>query len=140
MKYLLDTCVISALAARQPNPVVVQWIDALDEERLYLSVITIGEIAKGVQKLPDSKRRDTLARWLQEDLLLRFRDRILPIDITTMLVWGKLAATLEKQGKPMPAVDSLIAAIALQGGLALVTRNEQNFEHSGVTVINPWKG
>ena len=139
MRYLLDTCVISELVARHPNPGVVQWIDAIDEERLCLCVISIGEIIKGIEKLPDSRRKDVLVRWLHEDLLPRFRDRILPIDTQTMLVWGKLVATLEKQGQKMPAIDSLVAAIALQGDLNLVTRNESDFKASGVSVINPWK-
>ena len=138
MKYLLDTCVLSELVARQPDPGVVQWIDDKDKERLYLSVISIGEIAKGIQKLPDSRHKDTLGRWLKEDLLIRFRDRILSIDTHTMLTWGELVATLEKQGRPMPAIDSLVAAIALQEDLILVTRNEADFEASRLTVINPW--
>lgn len=139
MRYLLDTCVISELVARQPDPNVVQWIDDLDEDRLYLSVISIGEIKKGIEKLAESRRKDLLAKWLAEDLLMRFRDRILPIDTQVMLAWGAFVADMDKQGQRMPAMDSLIAAIVLQGELSLVTRNEDDFESSGVTVINPWK-
>ena len=138
MRYLLDTCVIWELVSRQPHPGVVDWIDGIDEERLFLSVISIGEINKGIQKLPDSRRKDKLIGWLGDDLLIRFRDRILPIDIQTMLTWGELAASLDKQGRPMPAIDSLIAAITLQGGLTLVTRNEDDFKHAGLAVLNPW--
>ena len=138
MKYLLDTCVVSELVARHPDPGVVQWIDGVDEERLYLCVIAIGEITKGIEKLADSTRKDGLARWLQEDLMLRFRERILPIDTQTMLVWGKLVANLEEQGQKMPAIDSLVAAIALQGDLNLVTRNVSDFSASGVAIVNPW--
>ena len=140
MRYLLDTCVISELVAMQPDSRLVQWIDAMDEERLYLSVISIGEIKKGIEKLPDSSCRSALEQWLEDDLFLRFRDKILPIDTQVMLAWGELAATLERQGKSMPAMDSLIAAIALQGKLNLVTRNEDDFVYSGVPVINPWQG
>jgi predicted nucleic acid-binding protein len=138
MSFLLDTCVISELVAKQPNPAVVQWVDSIDENLLFLSAITIGEIKRGIEKLPDSSRKSALEDWLEDDLLIRFRDRILSIDAAVMLVWGQLAADLEKEGKPMPAVDSLIAATCLQGKLDLVTRNESDFVHSGVTVINPW--
>ena len=139
MRYLLDTCVISELVARQPDHGVVRWVDSIDEEGLFLSAITIGEIKKGVERLPDSGRRSALAEWLEDDLLIRFKDRILPIDTQVMLVWGELTADLEKQGRRMPAMDSLIAAIALQGRLDLVTRNEGDFAYSSVVVINPWQ-
>jgi toxin FitB len=139
MTFLLDTCVISELAAKQPNLHVVRWVDSMDEDKLFLSAITIGEIKRGIEKLADSNRKSALAEWLEGDLLIRFTDRILPIDTPVMLVWGQLTADLEKQGRRMPAIDSLIAATCLQGGLDLVTRNEGDFVHSGVTVINPWK-
>ena len=139
MTFLLDTCVISELVAKQPNLRVVQWVDSIDEDKLFLSAITIGEIKRGIEKLADSGRKSALAEWLEGDLLIRFTDRILPIDVPVMLVWGQLAADLEKQGRRMPAIDSLIAATCLQGGLDLVTRNESDFAHSGVTVVNPWE-
>ena len=138
MSFLLDTCVISELVAEQPNTAVVHWVDSIDENMLFLSAITIGEIKRGIEKLPDSSRKSALEDWLESDLLIRFRDKILSIDAAVMLVWGQLAADLEKQGKPMPAIDSLIAATCLQGKLDLVTRNEGDFVHSGVSVINPW--
>jgi toxin FitB len=138
MTFLLDTCVISELVARQPNPAVVQWVDSVDEDKLFLSAITIGEIKRGIEKLADSTRKRLLQEWLEDDLFIRFRDKILPIDTAVMLVWGQLAADLEKQGERMPAIDSLIAATCLQRRLDLVTRNEGGFAHSGVTVINPW--
>jgi tRNA(fMet)-specific endonuclease VapC len=139
MTLLLDTCVISELVAKQPNPRVVQWVDNIAEDKLFLSAITIGEIKRGIEKLTDSSRKSALAEWLEGDLLIRFTDRILPINIPVMLVWGQLIANLEKQGRPMPAIDSLIAATCLQGRFDLVTRNESDFVHSGVTVINPWE-
>jgi predicted nucleic acid-binding protein len=138
MKFLLDTCVVSEFIAKQPDSGLVEWIDSQAEEKLYLSVISIGEIKKGIEKLPDSGRRSELTTWLEDDLLIRFKDRILPIDVNVMLVWGSLTANLEQQGRTMTAIDSLIAAIAIQGELDLVTRNETDFEHSGVPVINPW--
>jgi predicted nucleic acid-binding protein len=139
MTFLLDTCVISELIAKQPNLRVVQWVDSIDEDKLFLSALTIGEIKRGIEKLANSSRKSALAEWLEDDLLIRFTDRILPIDIPVMLVWGQLTADLEKQGRRMPAIDSLIAATCLQGKLDLVTRNESDFAHSGVSVINPWR-
>ena len=139
MRFLLDTCVVSELVAAQPDPGVVRWIDSVDEERLYLSAVTIGEVKKGIERLPNSRRKSALSEWLEDDLLIRFQDRILPIDTPVMLVWGELAADLEKQGRKMPAIDSLLAAIALQGKLSFVTRDEDDFASSGVAVVNPWE-
>jgi toxin FitB len=139
MRYLLDTCVISELVAREPDPGVVRWVDSVDEETLFLSSITIGEIKKGIEKLIASDRRKVLAEWLEDELLVRFKDKVLPIDTAVMLVWGKLIADLEKQGKPMPAIDSLLAATALQGGLILATRNEDDFAYCSTAGVNPWE-
>lgn len=139
MNYLLDTCVISELVAKHPNPRVVEWVDSVEEARLYLSVITIGEIRKGIEKLPDSRRRRVLEEWLSDQLLVRFAGRIVPIDTGVMLRWGQLTGALEAAGKAMPAIDSLIAAIALHGHFSLVTRNEEDFQHTGVPIVNPWK-
>ena len=139
MKYLVDTTVISELIAGQPSPKVVAWIDQLDPGTIYLSVITIGEICKGIEKLRASKRKDTIKDWLNTDLLIRFQGRIVEISVETMLLWAVLVARLEGEGKPMGAIDSLIAASALQGQFVLATRNEDDFQNTGVTVINPWK-
>ncbi|MEJ2733127.1 MAG: type II toxin-antitoxin system VapC family toxin [Anaerolineae bacterium] len=138
MTFLLDTCVISELVAKQPNLRVVQWVDSIDEGKLFLSAITVGEIKRGIERLADSSRKSALAEWLEGDLLIRFTDRILPIDVQVMLVWGQLIADLEKQGRRMPAIDSLIAATCLQEKLDLVTRNDRDFANSGVKVVNPW--
>jgi len=139
MRCLLDTCVISELIASRPDPHVVAWVNALDDEQTWLSVITLGEIKRGVARLPDSHRKERLARWLEEDLLARFHGRIADINADVMLAWGELAARLEKKGRTLPAMDSLIAAIALHGDFALVTRNERDFMDTGVQVVNPWQ-
>lgn len=139
MKYLLDTNVISELVAKQPLAKVIDWLDERDENLLYLSVITIGEIKKGIERLPDSHHKTTLRTWLTDALLLRFQGRILPLDTAVMLTWGNLTALLEQKGRKLPAMDSLIAAVALQGQLVLVTRNEADFADTGVTVLNPWQ-
>ncbi len=138
MKFLLDTNVISELVAKQPNPRVVQWIDSLDPNSVYLSVITIGELRKGIEKLPDSKRKDALRMWLNDDLLIRFSGRILALDIPVMLTWGILVGQLERTGQPLPALDSLIAALALHYWSTLATRNEGDFRAAGIALLNPW--
>lgn len=139
MRYLLDTCVVSELVARDPNQQVIDWIDGVDPEAIYLSVITIGEIRKGIEKLADSKRKSMLQQWLEDELLVRFSGRILPIDSGVMLTWGQMIGRLELSGKKMAAMDSLIAAIVSHGNLILVARNEVDFQHSGVQIVNPWK-
>jgi len=138
MTYLLDTCLISELVAKQPNQKVLDWVDAQVPETLYLSVITIGEIARGICKLTPSKRKESLTTWLNETLPNRFEHRILTIDVSTMVLWGNLVGQLEQNGRPLPAMDSLIAAIALQHSLSLVTRNEKDFTDTGFLIINPW--
>ncbi len=139
MRYLLGTNVISELIARQPNMHVVEWVDSLDPDSVYLSVITIGEIRKGITKLGPSKRQEQLLDWLNADLLVRFHEHIAEITADVMLVWGEMAGRLEKEGKPLAAIDSLIAALALAGNYVLVTRNERDFEGTGGTLFNPWQ-
>jgi tRNA(fMet)-specific endonuclease VapC len=136
---LLDTCVISELVAKQPDEKVIEWIDNIEQESVYLSVITIGEIRKGIEKLPESKRKMTLQKWLNDELLIRFRGKILAIDINAMLVWGELTGRLEVEGKKMPAMDSLIAAISIHNNCSLVTRNQDDFKYAGLTIVNPWE-
>ncbi|GAB1539058.1 type II toxin-antitoxin system VapC family toxin [Scytonema sp. NUACC21] len=139
MSYLLDTCVISELIAKQPNQQVIEWIDALNPDSVYLSVITIGEIYKGIEKLPLSKRKTELHSWLNDELLIRFSNKILAIDINVMRTWGTLNGRLELNGQRMAAIDSLIAALALHEDFTLVTRNKADFQQACVKLINPWK-
>ncbi|MFZ5883445.1 MAG: type II toxin-antitoxin system VapC family toxin [Chloroflexota bacterium] len=138
MKYLLDTCVISELVAKQPNPKVLAWIDSVDPDGVFLSVITIGEIAKGVEKLPNSKRKQELTDWLENELLIRFQDNLIELDANILMLWGKIIARLELKGQTIPAVDALIAASALERGLILVTRNVSDFDGTGVEIFDPW--
>ncbi|MFN6519380.1 MAG: type II toxin-antitoxin system VapC family toxin [Nostoc sp. CreGUA01] len=138
MSYLLDTCVISEVIAKQPNQQVLDWLDAQMPETLYLSVITIGEIAKGISKITASKRKESLTNWLNETLPDRFQQRILSVHVSTMVLWGNLVGQLEQNGRPLPLMDSLIAAIALDNSLSLVTRNEKDFAGIGVVIVNPW--
>lgn len=139
MKYLLDTCVISELISKKPNPKVVEFVDLLDPEDVYLSVITIGEITKGIERLPKSARKTNLQNWLRDDLLIRFEGNILALDTDVLMEWGRLTAKLESVGKTMPAIDSLIAATVLTKKMALITRNVSDFEETDIEILNPWK-
>jgi toxin FitB len=138
MRALLDTCVISELVSKHPDPKVVEYVDALDPEDVYLSVITIGEIVKGIEKLPSSRRKTGLQSWLNDDLLVRFEGNIVALDIDIMVEWGSITAHLESAGQAMPAIDSLIAATALAMKMTLVTRNTSDFEGADVEIVNPW--
>lgn len=138
MKYLLDTCLISELVKREPNPAVVSWLDEQDEQTLFLSVLILGELQKGVSKLPDGAKKDELQSWVTLDLVERFAGRILEIDLETALCWGRLQGEAERGGDRLPVMDALIAATAAAHGLVVVTRNEKDMERSGVRVCNPW--
>jgi predicted nucleic acid-binding protein len=138
MSYLLDTCCISELVKKNPNPDVEKWIASQDEQSMYLSVITFGELRKGIEKLPDSKKKKELSRWINEDLNKRFKNRIINITMDIANKWGEILATAEKQGRSLPAIDSLLAATALVNDLTIVTRNTQDMDGSGVDIINPW--
>lgn len=139
MRYLLDTNVVSELVARRPQPRVVEWVDARDPDEMYLSVITIGELHRGIAKLPDSERRRKLEAWVRDELVPGFRDHILTLDVEAMRAWGTLCGVLDRAGKKLPALDSLIAALAIHHDCALVTRNESDFAVAELQVINPWK-
>ncbi len=139
MSWLLDTCVISELVKPSPAASVCDWLAARDEETLFLSAITLGELEKGVAKLPASARKKTqLARWLRSELPERFSNRILPVDAQVAARWGELAGGAAARGKPLPVIDGLIAATALQHNLTVVTRNVRDFERCGVRPFNPW--
>lgn len=139
MSILLDTNVVSELVARRPDPNVISWAQSLDQEAVYLSVITIGELNRGIQKLPGSSRKKKLVNWLTGDLLVRFRDRILPLDVPVMMAWGSMVARTEAAGRKIPAIDSLIAATAAHHGLSLATRNVRDFKQTGLAIVNPWE-
>jgi tRNA(fMet)-specific endonuclease VapC len=139
MNYLLDTCVLSEFTRRKPDEKVVHWLDSIDEEKLFISVITVGEIQRGIERLPKSHRKTELLAWMNNGLLQRFGLRLLPLDAETMLQWGSLTARLEIAGRLLPVMDSLIAATALQNNLILATRNVADFLPCGMQITNPWE-
>ncbi|HQY68771.1 MAG TPA: type II toxin-antitoxin system VapC family toxin [Pyrinomonadaceae bacterium] len=138
MNYLLDTCLLSEFMKPQGNRGVINWFKAQDDETLYISVLAIGEIRKGIKKLGATKRSDELRTWL-DSVVFRFDSRILAFDISMANRWGDLIANLESKGRPMPVIDSLMAATALEHNLTIVTRNEDDFEPTGAKVLNLWQ-
>lgn len=136
MSYLLDTNVLSELRRKQPNPAVVAWVQARPASTLYLSVLTLGEIRKGIASINQSPQQLALLDWLEVDLPNFFTGRILPVDAAVADRWGMLQAQAQR---PLAAIDSLLAATALVHRLQLVTRNEKDFVHSELQVINPWQ-
>jgi predicted nucleic acid-binding protein len=139
MNYLLDTCVLSEFTRRQPEQKVIDWVDSIDEEQLFISVITVGEIQHGIERLPESHRKTELSTWMNNGLIRRFGKRILPLDTAALFLWGSLTARMEQSGQPLPVMDALIAATALQHSLIIATRNVADFAPCGVQVINPWE-
>lgn len=139
MNYLLDTCVLSEFTRHKPDEKVVRWVDGIDEEKLFLSAVTIGEIQRGIQRLPDSQRKNELLVWMNTSLIERFWERIQPVDTQTMLLWGSLTAQMEKSGQTLSFMGALIVATALLNNLIVVTRNVSDFLPSGVQVLNPWE-
>ncbi|HAJ80086.1 MAG TPA: VapC toxin family PIN domain ribonuclease [Fibrobacteres bacterium] len=138
MNYLLDTCIISELVKPKPYKKVTEWIKNSDEESLYLSVLTIGEIQKGISKLTDTRRKALLRHWLYNDLRKRFAGRIWPISEDVAIAWGSLQGTSEIQGLPIPTIDGLIGATALVHQCTIVTRNESDLKKTGALIFNPW--
>lgn len=135
MSYLVDTNVLSELRRKQPNPQVVAWLHARPPQVLFLSVLTLGEIRKGLEGLADATRRQAIADWLEVELPHYFAGRLLPLDAHTADRWGRLMASA---GRPLPAIDGLLAATALQHDLTLVTRNTRDFSGLGLRLVNPW--
>jgi toxin FitB len=139
MKYLLDTCVISELAKPKADKKVVDFVLRENEENFYISTLTLGELIKGIEKLPESAKKDELYTWVDNDLKERFANRIIDINFDIVKIWGKIQAVAEKKGKPMPAIDSLIASTGIAFNLIVVTRNISNMAQSGVELLNPWE-
>jgi predicted nucleic acid-binding protein len=137
--FLLDTNCISELVRLQPDQRVLDWMNAADENLLYLSVLTFGEIRKGVAGFPQGKRRTQLETWLELDLQARFSGRILAVDTAVANRWGLLAAGAKRKGRPLSAIDGLLAATALHHDLTIVSRNVNDFAVTRVPIVNPWE-
>jgi toxin FitB len=136
--FLLDTNVISELIKPRPEPKVTMWIDDTEEELLFLSVLTFGEIRKGVVLLPRSARRTSLEAWLSKELPLRFANRILGVDGEVADQWGHLSGLASAKGAHLGVIDGLLAATAIQHNLTFVTRDTRDVGATGVTLFNPW--
>lgn len=135
MSYLLDTNVVSETIRRAPNKTALAWLEQLPAESLFVSVLTLGEIRKGIEALADKKRRKKLKLWLDHELPRWFEGRVLPVDLAVADRWGRLLAEV---GRSVPTIDSLLAATALHHDLALMTRNARDFDYPGLEVINPF--
>ena len=136
--FLLDTNVVSEAVRTNPDPHVIDWLRSAEESLLHLSVLTLGEIRKGVAGLPQSRKRTRLEVWLEVELQARFAGRILAVDGAVADRWGLLAAEAKRKGKALSAVDGLLAATALEHNLTLVSRNIRDFANTRVEVLNPW--
>lgn len=138
MRFLLDTNVLSETRRPEPDPRVLEWLDRLDEDRAFISVVTLAEIRRGVAVMAHGRRRDALANWLAGDLINRFAGRILIVDEKTAFAWGDLMAEAKRRGAGLASMDGLIAATAIAHGLTLVTRNAQDFRSFDVELLDPW--
>ena len=137
--FLLDTNCISELVRPKPDPRVMEWMEAADEGMLYLSVLTFGEIRKGLAGLAQGKRRTHLETWLQVELQARFAGRVVPIDAAIADRWGLIASEAKRRGKSLSVIDGLLAATALHQNLTVVSRNVSDFTNAQVQVLNPWE-
>ncbi len=137
--YLLDTNCISEAVRSRPDPRVMSWLEATDEDLLYLSVLTLGEIRKGVAGLAQSRRRTLLETWLNVELQARFSARILSIDSAIADRWGLLAESAKSKGRGLSTIDGLLASTAIHHNLTIVSRNDDDFADTQVPVLNPWK-
>ena len=136
--FLLDTNIVSEMTRPTPNVHVLRWLESVDESLLYLSVLTLGEIRKGLTILTSSRRRSLLEAWLGTELAVRFAGRVLSIDAAIAARWGELAGDAQRHGTQLPVIDGLLAATALQHHLTVVTRNIHDFKSHNIEFLNPW--
>jgi len=135
VSYLLDTNVVSEVVRARPSPDVVRWLRDVPDEALHLSVLSLGELRHGAERIGDGRRKEKLRLWIEQDVPAWFEERLLPISAAVADRWGRLLAEMRR---PVPAIDSLLAATAITHGLRLVTRNERDFAFPGLEVLNPW--
>lgn len=137
MNFLLDTNILSEVTKAEPNVKILDWLQARREDTIYLSVVTIAEIQHGIHRLPESRKKEQLADWLHNNVLVNYANFIIPLDITIMLEWGELTGKLKNRGRSLPIMDSLIAATTKKYNLTLVTRNVADFVDTEILFINP---
>ncbi|RWI37998.1 MAG: type II toxin-antitoxin system VapC family toxin [Mesorhizobium sp.] len=138
MRLLLDTNVLSEVTRPAPDVGVLKWLDGLDEDRSFISVVSIAEIRRGVSLMDEGRKREALAEWLARDLPQRFEQRVLPVDEAVALAWGDLMGLAKRRGRGLSSMDGLIAATAIAKQLTLATRNSKHFEGSAIELFDPW--
>jgi len=136
---LLDTNVLSEVTRPRPDRRVLEWLDGLDEDRCFISVVSIAEIRRGVALMDAGRKREALAEWLAVDLPQRFDQRVIPVDAPAALAWGDLMALAKQRGRGLASMDGLIGATAIAHNLTLATRNTKDFDGFGLEIIDPWK-
>ncbi len=139
MNFLLDTNVVAEWVKPRPEPRVISWLADVDEDRVFLSVVSLAEIRRGVEAMPVGRGRERLARWLADELPARFEGRLLDVDQRVALSWGVVAARSQKAGITIGAMDAFFAATAQTYGLTLVTRDIGDFKAAGIQLYDPWK-
>lgn len=138
MRLLLDTSVLSEVTKPRPEVRVLKWLDELDEDRAFISVVSIGEIRRGVALMDNGRKRDALAEWLAQDLPQRFERRLIPVDEPVALAWGDLMGFAKRSGRGLASMGGLIAATAIAYDFTLATHNTRDFEGFGIEIIDPW--
>jgi predicted nucleic acid-binding protein len=138
VRLLLDTNVLSEVTKPHPEGRVLKWLDGLDEDRAFISVVSIAEIRRGVALMDTGRKRDALAEWLARDLPQRFEHRVIPVEEPVALAWGDLMGLAKRSGRGLASMDGLIAATAFAYDLTLATRNTKDFEGFGIDIIDPW--
>lgn len=139
MRLLLDTNVLSEVTRPRPDRRVLEWLDGLDEDRCFISVVSIAEIRRGVALMDSGRKRDALAEWLAVDLPQRFDQRVIFVDEPIALAWGDLMALAKRNGRGLASMDGLIGATAIARNLSLATRNTKDFDGFGIEIVDPWK-
>lgn len=138
MAFLLDTNIVSETVRPKPERRVLAWIEERSPAELFLASMTIGELMRGARRIKDEPRRTTYERWIENDLSEQFEGRILPFDDKAARTWGRLMGDGDRKGLTPAAADAQIAAIAINHGLILVTRNVRDFQNFDLEIINPW--
>ena len=140
MRLLLDTNVLSEVTKPRPDEGVLTWLHGLDEDRTFISIVSIAEIRRGVALMDSGRKRDALDEWLAHDLPQRFENRIILVEVPVALAWGDLMALAKRSGRGLASIDGLIAATAFAHNFTLATRNTKDFEGFGIDIIDPWAG